>query len=146
MIERYTIGELAKLCAVHVETVRYYEREGLLPQPRRAYGRIRRYDHSHLARLHFIRRTQRAGFTLAEIQSLLQLHERPSCRAARELTIGKLRTVDKRIAELRSVQRELRNWIARCDANEDEAICPTLETIDAPSIPLSNARPRPCEP
>jgi MerR family mercuric resistance operon transcriptional regulator len=121
---------LAKLGGVHVETIRYYERKGLLRQPARAYGSIRRYDHDHLGRLQFIRRAQAAGFTLADVKALLRLHERPSCRATRELTIDKLRSVEARIAQLASVREELRSWIAQCDANPDEASCPTLNAIE----------------
>ena len=134
MTEMHSIGVLAKLAGVHVETIRYYERIGLLHQPRRPYGKIRRYDDGQLNRLKFIRRVQSAGFALADVAALLRLSEHPSCRATRKLTMDKLRTVEARIAELTSVRRELRTWIARCDANDDEASCPTLNAIEDPII------------
>lgn len=135
MAMRYSIGVLSKLGKVHVETIRYYERKGLLRQPPRAYGSIRRYTDRHLARLQFIRRAKAAGFTLADVASLLRLQERSSCQATRELTVDKLRGVEARIAELESVRDELQSWIARCDANDNESSCPTLAEIDRPLDP-----------
>jgi MerR family mercuric resistance operon transcriptional regulator len=130
MADGYSIGALAKLGAVHVETIRFYERKGLLRQPERPYGSIRRYDQTHLARLQFIRRAQAAGFSLADVQTLIRLRERPSCQATRELTVEKLRNVEDRIAELEEVRTELQAWVARCEANTDEKVCPTLSAIE----------------
>ncbi len=128
----YSIGVLSKLAKVHVETIRYYERKGLLRQPPRPYGSIRRYTDSHLARLQFIHRAKAAGFTLADVASLIRLQERPSCQATRRLMWDKLRSVETRIAELKTVRDELRSWVVRCDANDDETACPTLADIDQP--------------
>ena len=80
-----TIGRLAEAADVHVETVRYYQRRGLLAEPARPPGTVRRYSDADIERLRFIKRAQVMGFTLAEIESLLRMRQRPSCRATRSL-------------------------------------------------------------
>jgi MerR family transcriptional regulator, mercuric resistance operon regulatory protein len=129
MTHSYTIGTLAAAAGVHVETVRYYQRRGLLDEPRRPRGGVRRYTDADVDRLRFIKRAQAVGFTLAEIQSLLALRERKSCRATRDLAAAKLRVVDARIRELRHLRAELAQWIADCDANTEDATCPVIERL-----------------
>jgi DNA-binding transcriptional MerR regulator len=87
----YTIAGLARAAGVHIETIRYYQRLKLVPEPPRPLGSIRRYSEVDAERLRFIKRAQAMGFTLSEITSLLTLQRRRSCRATRELAAGKLR-------------------------------------------------------
>lgn len=129
MSEVYTIGTLAKAGGVHVETVRYYERRKLLRQPPRPYGRIRRYTAIDLERLRFIKRSQAAGFSLAEIEALVRLQQRQSCQATRQLAADKLRSIEIRLRELSSLRGDLMAWIAQCDANVDEGCCPALTAL-----------------
>jgi MerR family mercuric resistance operon transcriptional regulator len=98
----YTIARLAAAAGVHVETIRYYQRLKLVPEPPRPLGGIRRYNGADADRLRFIKRAQAMGFTLTEIVSLLTLQRRRrSCRATREIAAVKLGLVDARICERR---------------------------------------------
>lgn len=125
----YTIARLAAAVGIHVETVRYYQRLRLVPEPARPLGGIRRYGERDADRLRFIKRAQAMGFTLAEVASLLKLQEKRSCHATRELAATKLRLVDARIRELRDLRRELAGLIADCDANVQEAKCSVIQRL-----------------
>jgi MerR family transcriptional regulator, mercuric resistance operon regulatory protein len=129
----YTIARLAAAGGVHVETVRYYQRRRLMPEPPRPAGSVRRYTEEDAGRLRFIKRAQTMGFTLAEIRSLLALERRRSCRATRELAAMKLEVVDARISELRRLRRELADLIAACDANTQDARCPLIHRLAMPA-------------
>lgn len=131
MSQSYTIGSLAAAAGVHVETIRYYQRRGLVPEPPRPRGSVRRYSDEDADRLRFIKRAQSVGFTLAEIQSLLELRVAKSCRATRELAASKLELVKSRVRELRHLQRDLALWIAECDANAEESSCPVIDHLRA---------------
>jgi MerR family mercuric resistance operon transcriptional regulator len=129
MSRPYTIARLAAAAGVHIETIRYYQRLRLVPQPPRPPGGIRRYTEADADRLRFIKRAQAMGFTLVEVESLLKLQGRRSCHATRELAATKLRLIDVRICELRHLRKELAGLIARCDANTQEATCPVIERL-----------------
>ncbi|MGH8495755.1 MAG: MerR family transcriptional regulator [Gammaproteobacteria bacterium] len=131
MPHSYTIGALAAAAGVHIETIRYYQRRGLIPEPPRPIGSVRRYSDEDAERLRFIKRAQTVGFTLAEIQTLLSLRADTSCHATRELAAAKLRFVDTRIRELRHLRRELAGWIAACDANSEDTTCPVINRLDS---------------
>jgi len=96
-VQALTIGQLAALAEVNVETVRYYQRRGLLCEPKRPAGSIRRYTSSELARLRYIRRAQTMGFSLDEIVGLLELDGRRACEQTKRLTEHKLLDVRKRL-------------------------------------------------
>ncbi|MFZ0007632.1 MAG: MerR family DNA-binding protein [Steroidobacteraceae bacterium] len=125
----YTIARLASAAGIHVETVRYYQRLRLVPEPARPPGGIRRYSERDADRLRFIKRAQTMGFTLTEVASLLKLQERRSCRATRELAATKLRLLDARIRELRDLRKELAGLVADCDANTQDADCPVIQRL-----------------
>jgi len=125
-----TIGTLAKACGVGVETVRYYQRRGLLAEPPRPAGGVRRYDAVAAGRLRFIRRAQEIGFTLEEIRLLLRIGETPNCRGAREIAARKLAIVNSRISDLRRVQRALGSLISQCDTG-GKRNCPIIESLAA---------------
>ena len=129
MSRPYTIARLAAAAGVHIETIRYYQRLRLVPQPPRPLGGIRRYTEVDADRLRFIKRAQAMGFTLAEIVNLLALQRRRSCHATRELAATKLRLVDARIRELRGLRKELAGLIADCDANTQDAKCPVIQRL-----------------
>ena len=129
MPQSYTIARLAQAAGVHIETIRYYQRRGLIPEPLRPERSVRRYTDADAERLRFIKRAQAMGFTLAEISNLLQLRSRRSCRATRELAATKMRIVDQRIEELHQLRDELARWVADCDANVDRAACPVIERL-----------------
>lgn len=127
----YTIGTLAKSAGINVETIRYYQRRGLVPESPRIYGSIRRYGPEDLDRLRFVKRAQRVGFTLAEVAALLKLRDRVCCSVTRTLAVAKLEKIDARIDELRQLRGELAEWIADCDANASGVSCPVIEHLDA---------------
>ena len=125
----YTIGRLAETAGVHVETVRYYQRRGLVTMPSRANGGFRRYSTSDVERLRFIKRAQSTGFSLAEIEALLTLRESQSCADTRALATRKLAIVEERLRDLRRLRLELKRWIDLCDHNPKHAPCPSIQKI-----------------
>jgi MerR family transcriptional regulator, mercuric resistance operon regulatory protein len=133
MSRTYTIARLAAEAGVHIETIRYYQRLKLAPEPPRPVGGIRRYGEADADRLRFIKRAQAMGFTLEEIRSLITLQARRSCRATRDLAATKLRIVDARIRELRHLRKELAGLIADCDANIEDTTCPVIQRLTASS-------------
>jgi MerR family mercuric resistance operon transcriptional regulator len=132
MASLYTIARLAAAAGVHIETIRYYQRLKLLPEPAKPAGGIRRYTDADVERVRFIKRAQAMGFALVEITSLLTLQAQSSCRATRELAAAKLRLVDARIRELRDLRRELARLIADCDLNTQDAKCPIIQQLTVP--------------
>jgi DNA-binding transcriptional MerR regulator len=112
----YTIGALAEATATKVETVRYYERIGLLPKPGRTSGNYRNYSDTHLARLSFIRRARDLGFTLDQVRALLGLSEShdSDCCEVDEIAQSHLDNIDRKIADLKALRRELRDLIGQC--------------------------------
>lgn len=129
MPHSYTIARLAGAAGVHIETIRYYQRLKLVPEPPRPVGSIRRYTEADAERLRFIKRAQVMGFTLAEIRSLITLQAPRSCRATRALAATKLHLVDARIRELCDLRKELAGLIADCDANTQDTQCPVIQRL-----------------
>ena len=129
MPQLYTIGRLAATAGVPVETIRYYQRLKLIPEPPRPAGSIRRYTEEDAERLRFIKRAQRMGFTLSEITGLLRLQARRSCRVTRDLAATKLRLIDARIGELRDLRIQLADLVAECDSNTQDAKCPVIQRL-----------------
>jgi DNA-binding transcriptional MerR regulator len=111
------IGEVAKLTGLKVETVRYYEGEGLIGAPRRNGGNYRLYDRSHLNRLTFIKRSRDLGFTLDQVRDLLRLADDPrgSCDAVDEMAVVHIEEIDRKLADLHALRDEVARW-GRCDA------------------------------
>ena len=124
-----TIGVLAKAAGVGVETVRYYQRRGLLAEPARPQGEVRRYGEADVKRLRFIRSAQAAGFTLAEIGELLDLDASDDRARARELAGARVAAIDARIAELREARDALASLATAC-ASKRRGPCPILTAFD----------------
>ena len=103
-----TIGRLAKAAGVNVETVRYYQRRGLLREPHKPPGGHRRYSPTVVGQINFIRRAQQLGFSLEEVKSLLELAEAKDCRDARGIAEQKVESLAARIAQLDAMRRELK--------------------------------------
>jgi MerR family mercuric resistance operon transcriptional regulator len=127
-----TIGKLAAAGGVGVETVRYYQRRGLLPEPARAelYGGVRRYDAADVQRLRFIRAAQAAGFTLDQIGELLELDATDDRARARELAAERIAALDAKIAELGAARDALSRLAHDC-ARTGAGPCPILMAFDA---------------
>jgi MerR family mercuric resistance operon transcriptional regulator len=124
-----TIGGLAKAAGVNVETVRYYQRRGLLTEPARPAGEVRRYGDEDLKRLKFIRSAQAAGFTLNEIGELLDLSASDDRARARALAQARVAALDAKIEELREARDALASLAAAC-ASKRGGPCPILSAFE----------------
>lgn len=129
MTGQCTIGGLAKQTGVHIETIRYYQRRGLLEEPVRPARGVRRYGGMHVRRLRFIRKAQALGFALEEVRELLALDDGRHCREASRLGARKLATVRERIRQLRGIERALARLVRRCDTNTGRIRCPLIDAI-----------------
>ncbi|HTV34646.1 MAG TPA: helix-turn-helix domain-containing protein [Methylocella sp.] len=134
-MSRLTIGDLAKRTDTKVETVRYYERIGLLPAPARTDGNYRSYDNDHLGRLSFIRRARALGFSINQVRDLLELADQRdrSCEAVDVIASQHLAEVERKIADLTALRDELADVIKRCKHNTI-ADCRIIEAL-APHNP-----------
>lgn len=130
-----TIGRLAALSGVNLETVRYYERIGLMPAPGRTEGGHRLYDEPHRRRLSFIRRGRELGFGIDEIRALLALAEpqRRSCDEVRAVASAHLLDVQAKIADLNRLEALLAGTVYRCDSGAAAPSCPVLDLLEAPA-------------
>ena len=128
-----TIGGLARAAGVGVETVRYYQRRGLLPEPARPPGEVRRYGDKDLKRLRFIRSAQAAGFTLNEIKELLDLDSSDDRARARELAGARVAAIEEKIAELKEARDALAGLASAC-AKKRGGPCPILSAFDVSGI------------
>lgn len=125
-----TISRLAASADVHVETVRYYQRRGLMHEPARPPGGVRHYGPADVTRLQFIRRAQTMGFTLGEIAGLLEVKGKRACEQTRQLTERKLVDVRRRLNELRQLERDLVRLVAECSQIPAGEGCPTLDRLE----------------
>lgn len=126
------IGAVAKCAGVGIDTIRYYEREGLLPTPRRRLSGYRDYDESAVDRLRFIRRAKALGFTLEEIRELLALsadRER-GVHGVKQRAETRLAEIERRIRELQAVRRGLKHLIGACPGHGELKQCPILHALN----------------
>jgi MerR family mercuric resistance operon transcriptional regulator len=126
----FTIGSLSRGTGCKIETIRYYERIGLLPKPPRSQGGHRLYEEAHLKRLTFIRRSRELGFTLHEVRGLLRLVDGGSytCAEVKALTLDHVAEVRHKLADLRKVKRVLEEMAAECDGGEVPE-CPIIDAL-----------------
>lgn len=131
-MEGLTIGELAKRGRVHLETIRYYEREGLMLAPPRKSSGHRVYAPVAIRRLRFIKRAQNLGVSLAEIRELLNLQRDPNqlCGNAVKSIEAKLHEVREKIQQLRAIERTLKRMKNSCDGTRRVSDCAILESLD----------------
>lgn len=129
MARTMTIGQLAKAAGVNVETVRYYQRRGLIPEPAKPPAGQRHYADSVVRRMGFIRSAQRLGFSLEEVKSLLELSGGDTCRKARKLAEDKHEMLGVRVAELNSMRRQLKALVKRCLETGSGSSCPLIEAL-----------------
>jgi Cu(I)-responsive transcriptional regulator len=111
------IGDIAKRTGLKVETVRFYEGEGLIDAPLRSAGNYRLYDQSHLDRLSFIKRSRDLGFTLDQVRDLLRLADDPrgSCAEVDAIAVLHIEEIDRKLTDLHALRDEIARW-GRCDA------------------------------
>lgn len=124
-----TIGAFAKEASVNVETIRFYQRRGLLPEPRRLRGEIRRYGERDVARLRFVKASQGLGFSLDEIVGLLRLEDGAHCNEARALAEEKLADVRAKLKALKQIESTLAKLVADCSTRRGVVSCPLITAL-----------------
>jgi MerR family mercuric resistance operon transcriptional regulator len=124
-----TIGALAAAAGVNVETIRFYQRRGLLDEPKRPWRSVRRYDAQDAARVRFIKSAQRIGFSLDEVAQLLQLEDGTRCTQAREIAEHRLVDVRQRLADLQCIESALAALVARCRGARGRVACPLISSL-----------------
>ena len=129
MEKEMAIGELSRRTECGIETIRYYERAGILPPPRRSMARYRLYEPDDVTRLRFVRRARELGFTLDEVRALLLLSGSDGSRAeVRKLAKSHLADVRARIVDLQKMEQVLADAAYRCECDEGPG-CPLIETL-----------------
>jgi MerR family mercuric resistance operon transcriptional regulator len=123
------IGAVAAAAGVNVETIRFYQRKGLLPEPTRPYGQIRRYGDADVARVRFVKSAQRLGFSLEEIAGLLRLEDGTHCDEARVMAEQKLDDVRSKLRDLRRMESALRRLVADCCRTRGRIACPLIAAL-----------------
>jgi MerR family mercuric resistance operon transcriptional regulator len=130
-LENLTIGAFARVAEVNVETIRFYQRKGLLPEPDRPYGSIRRYGTADVARVKFVKSAQRLGFSLDEVAELLKLEDGTHCDEARTLAEHKLKDVREKLADLHRIESALARLVDDCSAKKGTVTCPMIAALQA---------------
>ncbi len=127
------VGEVARRAAVNLQTIHFYEREGLLPQPPRTASNYRMYSDEAVRRVRFIKRAQELGFGLKDIKELLSLRATPGTRCAdvRQQAVAKLRDINAKIGTLQRMRKALTKLIGECAGRRPVTACPILEALDA---------------
>ena len=126
----YSIGEVSKQTGVNIETVRYYERIGIMPKPDRTSGGNRQYNHQELKRLSFVKRCRGLGFSLSEIRALLEMVDGQNftCSQVHTMTISHLESVEQKLADLQRLQSSLKQMSAECSKG-DVPDCAIIDTL-----------------
>lgn len=124
-----TIAGVARGAGVGVETVRYYERRGLVQQPVRPLGAVRRYGRTHVDRIRFIKRAQELGFTLDEIETLLELEDGTDRRSIRRIAAVRLEEIRGRIRDLKRMEQTLAHLLHECEEHGEAPRCPIIGAI-----------------
>ena len=124
-----TIGAFAKAAEVNVETIRFYQRKGLLLEPDRPPGSIRRYGQADVARVRFVKSAQRLGFTLDEVGQLLKLEDGAHCTEAAELAALRLADVRARLADLARMETALSRLVCECNSQQSNVACPLISAL-----------------
>jgi MerR family mercuric resistance operon transcriptional regulator len=130
-MEKLTIGQLAKKANVNLETIRYYERRGLMPEPPRNKSGHREYSMEEVKRTEFIKRSQALGFSLKEILELLSLRVEPgrTCGDVKERVEAKIADIEKRIEDLERIREALLSMSKKCIGEGPVGQCPILEEL-----------------
>ncbi len=137
MKKTITIGQLAKQTGVGIETIRFYENKGLIPEPPRTAAGYRQYPDDSLKRVCFIRHAKELGFSLKEIKELLALRASPkaNCAKVRKEAEQKRWEIEQKIEALTKMKTALDELINQCDGNAAASICPILKSLNAPEVP-----------
>ena len=126
---RLTIGRLAESSGVGVETVRFYQRSGLLEKPTRPDSGFRKYSQSDVQRILFIKRAQTLGFNLENIAGLLKLDGPQACDVTHDLAVEKLLLVEEKISALGLIQGALQQMVRQCERKHKQGTCPIIQSL-----------------
>lgn len=131
-MKNFSIGQLAKKAEVNVETIRYYERRGLIPEPPRRKSGYRQYSPETVARIQFIRHAKELGFSLKEISELLSLRVDPktTCGDVKRMTEAKIADIEEKIRALQGMKKALLKLKARCRGRGPAGECPILDALE----------------
>ncbi|OAX54890.1 Hg(II)-responsive transcriptional regulator [Xanthomonas graminis] len=127
--ETLTIGAFAKAAGVNVETIRFYQRKGLLPEPDRPIGGVRRYGPADVDRVKFVKSAQRLGFNLDEVAQLLQLEDGTHCHEAADLAAARLTDVRARLTDLQRMESALSQLVKACGTHSGKVLCPLIASL-----------------
>jgi len=116
-----TIGKLADALEINIETIRFYQREGLIKEPAKRNNGFRYYGVEHLSRIMFIKKAKELGFSLAEIKELLELNTKPrsTCANVKQKTMEKMEEIDQKIEDLKKMKKSLEKLSCACDSTQD---------------------------
>ena len=126
---KLTIGRVAAAAGVNVETIRYYQRRGLLEEPMRPLGGYRNYPAEMVKRIRFIKKAQALGFTLENVAGLLHLNDTDACSKTRDLAARKLALIEQKISELANMRDALAKLVGQCDRKSKRGACPIIEVL-----------------
>jgi MerR family mercuric resistance operon transcriptional regulator len=129
MKSRLTIGKLAEAAGVGVETIRFYQRSGLLPEPERPLSGYREYSNDDVRRIHFIKRAQTLGFNLDDIAGLLKLDGPQTCSVTHDLALEKLHVVEEKIKALDAIREALQQMVRQCERKHKRGTCPIIQSL-----------------
>ena len=129
MNTKLTIGKVAAAAEVHVETIRFYQRRGILAEPLKKLGGLRYYDETTVERVRFVKRAQTLGFTLDEVVALLVLQKSNACAKTRDAAEKKLQLVENRIRDLEQMRTTLKTLIGQCNEGATDVCCPIIESL-----------------
>lgn len=128
--DQFSIGALSERSGVNIETIRFYEKIGVMPQPGRSAAGYRLYNDAHAKRLHFVRRGRELGFSLDELRGLLRLVDGHAytCREVHDLTIEHLKDIRQKIADLRRLERAMSDMASQCSGDQIPE-CPIIDAL-----------------
>ncbi len=129
MKSRLTIGKLAEAAGVGVETIRFYQRSGLLPEPERPLSGYREYSSDDVRRIRFIERAQTLGFNLEDIAGLLKLDGPQACSVTHDLALEKLHVVEEKIKALDAIRDALQQMVRQCERKHKRGTCPIIQSL-----------------
>lgn len=129
MDQKLTIGKVAAAAAVNVETIRFYQRRGLLVEPPKSQGGFRYYDDATVARVRFVKRAQALGFSLEEVMGLLALEQSSACGPTHDAAVRKLHLVEERITDLKRIRSTLKKLVQQCEDGPAAVSCPIIESL-----------------
>jgi MerR family transcriptional regulator, mercuric resistance operon regulatory protein len=128
-VPKLTIGRVAAAAGINVETIRYYQRRGLLEEPKKPLGGYRSYPTEMLKRIRFIKRAQALGFTLNDVAGLLQLNSTDACARTRDLAAQKQALIEQKLSELAAMRDALRKLVGQCDEQLKSGTCPIIQAL-----------------